>query len=52
MQFLPLFGWAASRWWPEPRDILSVHGAAVAYALLTVLAFVQAVAGVPLLFGH
>ena len=52
MQFLPLFGWAASRWWPEPRATRSVHVAAIAYALLTVLAFVQAVAGVPLLFGR
>jgi len=51
MQFLPLFGWAASRWWPEARGILWVHGAAVAYALLTALAFMQAAAGVPLMFG-
>jgi len=46
-----LFGWAASRWWPEARGILWVHGAAVAYALLTALAFMQAAAGVPLMFG-
>ncbi len=52
MQFLPLFGWAASRWWPGPRAMLSVHAAAVAYALLTVLVFMQAVSGVPLLFGR
>lgn len=52
MQFLPLFGWVASRWWPEPRATQSVHVAAVAYVLLTLLAFVQAVAGVPLLFGR
>lgn len=51
MQFLPLAGWWLARRWPERQALLGVHAVGVAYVVLTALTFVQAVAGMPLLFG-
>lgn len=51
MQFLPLVGWWLARRWPERQALRGVHVFAVAYVVLTALTLVQAIAGVPLLFG-
>jgi hypothetical protein len=51
MQFLPLAGWWMARRWPERQALRGVHAFAAAYVVLTALTLVQAIAGLPLLFG-
>jgi hypothetical protein len=51
MQLLPFAGWCLACRWPVPRALHAVRAVAVIYTVLTLATFVQAVAGVPLLFG-